>query len=152
MTKIKLNNVEVDKAELVKLKKEHPEYFEEEKPLGDDFSMLWYLEFLLGCVDYYSRNISQNIQTVDTVSKRLNALIKIWEWKEKNDGKFGVEEWMRRNAKYRVEYSLDTNEFILDHSIGFLINSELPYFSSEEITYRAIVELEQEYKIVFNVK
>ena len=52
MTKIKLNNVEVDKAELVKLYKERPELFkDEEKPLGDDFSMLEYFRELRNGVE-----------------------------------------------------------------------------------------------------
>lgn len=142
MTKIKLNNVEVDKAELVKFCKENPQLFKEKgKPLGDDFSMLGYLEVLKCCMHYYPKTSI----VIETGLKRLNALIKIWEWKEKNDDVV-IDDWSYlvllhdRHNKFKVRGRFEIN------------NPELPRFSSEEIAERALKELKQEYKIVFNVK
>lgn len=148
MTKIKLNNFEVDKAELVKLYKEKPELFkDDEKPLGDDFSMLEYLRVLKKTVEDALGGVSWKYYqeyNMTVVRKRLNALIKIWDWKEENDHKIG--------SDWHTVFDMTEGRFEVLGSNATYTNAEIPRFSSFKIAERALTELEQEYKIVFNVK
>ena len=140
-------NEEVNKANsvvVVEFRNEKPQ-----KPLGDDFNMRYYLDVLKSCVHYYPGTS----RVIQTGLKRLNALIKIWEWKEKHDGKFGVEEVMEAGTpKYFIYYQLEDKKLKIDVWCYCVFQTELPLFSSLKIADSALKELEQEYKIVFNVK
>lgn len=132
-----------------------------QKPLGDDFSMLRYFRILKASVCEYQLMVGPS-KMVGKTLKRLNALIKIWEWKEKNDGKSGGDWYVAFNKAGEIFEVLgvgaSTPRGRLDVSDGILgtnfyyTNTELPRFSSFEIADRALKVLEQEYKIVFNVK
>lgn len=148
MPNIKIDNIEVSEESLRKVIKKHPELVEikKERPLGDDFSMLWYLREL----NYDFHTHSQ--YHIPKIEKRLNALIKIWEWKEKNDGKFGYYEVFDINMKkWHLLYNRQSNKMNIGEFYYYVENTELPYFSSAEIAKEALKELEAEYKIVFNV-
>lgn len=148
MPNIKIDNIEVSEESLRKVIKEHPELLEvkKERPLGDDFSMLGYI-----------KNIDLNYRTArfhlrNSTLTRINALLKIWEWKEKNDRQFGYKEVFDENTtKWSVYYFCWSKKLDITY-INFIIShAELPYFSSEEIAEKALKELEAEYQIVFNV-
>lgn len=144
MPNIKIDNIEVSEESLRKVIKEHPELLEikRERPLGDDFSMLEYLNQL--------RHVTFAFK--QTTEKRLNALLKIWEWKNNNDGQFGDKEVFDENTKkWNIYYNCGSENLeITDRHFG-IEGTELPFFSSKKITEKALKELEAEYKIVFNV-
>lgn len=144
MPNIKIDNIEVSEESLRKVIKEHPELLDIKKgrPLGDNFSMLGYLNQL--------RVVTFAFNT--TTEERLNALIKIWTWKEENDGQFGDKDVFDEDIqKFGIYYDCwSKNPGIMD-SYSMIENTELPHFSSQEIAEKALKELEAEYKIVFNV-
>ncbi len=129
---IKVND-EATEEKVVSLLKEHaPEMFEAE------FSMLGYLRDIETGVEYELYSLGKAHE------KRLRALLKIWEWKEKND---------KGGAKnYAIFLRVESETFGLSPRGMYENNTELPYFSTEEIAQRALKELEAEYKVVFNVK
>lgn len=156
---IKIDNLEISEEILRKLIKEHPELLDikKEGPLGNDFSMLEYIKDIYKIVSvarglktfYLNRStIYLNRSTIT----RLRALIKIWEWKDKNDGAFGDKEVFNTNTtKWNVYYFCDTKKLHISLYQYTKNNTELPDFSSEEIAEKSLKELEAEYKIVFNV-
>lgn len=144
---IKGSTPKIDGGEVIKQFSNDNQKFE--KPLGDDFNMRYYLDVLKSCVHYYPGTS----RVIQTGLKRLNALIKIWEWKEKNDGEFGVQEVMKAGTpKYFIYYQLEDKKLKIDVWCYCVFQTELPLFSSLKIADSALKELEQEYKIVFNVK
>ena len=145
---IKIDNLEISEESLRKMIKEHPELLDikKERPLGDDFSMLGYLR------DLDSTLSGSDLLGLDKTEIRINALIKIWEWKEKNDEAFGDKEVFNGDIrKCNVCYSCYRKELDVTDTFSVLENTELPYFSSKEIAKKALKELEAEYKVVFNV-
>lgn len=142
---IKVND-EATEEKVVSILKEHaPEM------LVEEFSMLKYLRAINNAVlsTCYFSIAPCNL-------KRLSALLKIWEWKEKNDGAFGWGNVVRRESMYLVVYDIGAEEltwgFINNTYECLTANTELPYFSTESIARRALKELEAEYKVVFYVK
>lgn len=138
---IKVND-EATEEKVVSLLKEHaPEM------LGEEFSMVKYLTDIQTGVDYDCYFLAKAHE------ERLNALLKIWEWKEKNDGAFGWGEVMNGCIqKYFISYECADEKFEIGFLRSYVNTTEIPYFSTQEIAQRALKELEAEYKVVFNVE
>jgi len=140
---IKVNDGTTEEKVVSLLKEHAPEMLEEE------FSMLGYLRAINSAVlsTCYFSITSCNL-------KRVSALLKIWEWKEKNDGAFGWGEVSSNSTvRYCVSYDLTKKQFFWSDCWRDEVQvTELPYFSTESIANRALKELEAEYKVVFNVK
>jgi len=123
MSTITIDGKEYNKEKVLKLIEENKEVFDV-KPLTLGYATM--LDILEGAL------------------KRLNALIKIREWKEENDNGIG--------AYWYIVFAIPEGKFYVAGSDATYANPDLPRFSSSKIAERALTELEQEYKIVFNVK
>jgi len=143
---IKVND-EATEEKVVRLIKEYePELLEDNMRMCSYYRVLRsYSEYWneAGCLTQYDKEIAI----------RIRALLKIWEWKEENDGAFGWEEVLSNGiSKYQVIYDCEDEEFRIDFFEYCVCVTELPYFSRQQIAKRALKELEAEYKVVFNVK
>jgi len=145
---IKVND-EATEEKVVSLLKEHaPEMLEEE------FSVLEYYRTLEKVyTEHNTLKFGYVPGSAVKIMQRLSALLKIWEWKEKNDGAFGWGEVMNGCIqKYFISYECADEKFEIGFLRSYVNTTEIPYFSTQEIANRALKELEAEYKVVFNVK
>lgn len=139
MSTITIDGKEYNKEKVLKLIEESGENFSV-KPLGDDFSMLGYLWDQYRALHHAS---CAGYESIESTSTRLEAVINIWKWKEKNDHGIG--------ACWYIVFDMSEGLFGVLGSNATCNNPELPRFSSNKIAQRALEELENEYKIVFNV-
>jgi len=143
---IKVND-EATEEKVVSLLKEHaPEMLEEE------FSMLTYYQTLHNAMVEYPDCWTPS----SAIRNRLSALLKIWLWKEKNDGKFGWGEVKKdivdKHQIVQVVYDYSNEKLDSMSWSSLVFTTETPLFSTHAIAQRALKELEAEYKVVFNVK